>query len=126
MYIMNSSTVYLLENRELKKKFNVWPERILSVHKRELYKFLQEDDGNVSLLFAFNFFIDGDDNNFFYMQFIEDKAKKIIPLYKFDLNGRLKKILYIKRPDGHWVTIFHCKKNSIFYGTRYGRLVLYK
>ena len=125
VYILNSSTLYLLENRKLKKKFSIWPEKILRVYKKELFDLYQLHDDDVFLLFAVNFFLDCDDNNFFYLQFPEDKTRRIVPIYKFDLDGGLKKILYIKRTKGQ-ITIFQCKKNNIFYAAKHGSVVLYK
>ncbi|MCK4762639.1 MAG: hypothetical protein KAW12_10620 [Candidatus Aminicenantes bacterium] len=124
VYIRNSSTIYLLENRKLKKKLNIWPEKIIKGYKAELFELYQKND-DAFINFSVNFFIDGDDNNFFYIQFGEDRARKIVPVYKFDLNGDLQKIFYIKRTGGS-ITIFQCKRNNTFYTIKEGSLVLYK
>lgn len=121
IYILNSSTVYFLENRKLKNKYHIWPEKVLKSHKKDVDEL--EEDSFVNI--AVRFFIDEDDNDFFYIQFGRGKINNIVPLYKFNLKGRLEKIFYIKGSEGS-VTFFKCKKNDIFYAIIDDNVVLYK
>jgi hypothetical protein len=123
IYIQNSSTIHLLENRKLKNKYHIWPDKVLKLYRQKVEE-LPDEEG-VFVYYAVHFFMDEDDKNFFYIQFGRDKIANIVPLYKFDLKGNLEKIFYIKGSEGE-ATFFKCKKNNIFYAVIDEKVVLYK
>lgn len=124
IYIFHSSTVYLLQNRKLKKKFYIWPEKEMEPYKKHLHEVYKQGD-DMYVNFAVNFFIDEDDKQFFYLQFGLDKVNRIIPVYKFDLSGQLKQIYYVRHKEGN-ILSFEYKRNNIFYGVVDGSVFLYR
>lgn len=123
VYIKNSSTVYLLEGSRLRDRFHVWPEKVLKNYKKDLYEILNDpEEGHASI--AGNFFLDRDDKNFFYIEFGRNEGVKGDPLYQFNLEGELVRVLYVKAAGKDDYTRFRCKVNHIFYAIKDFEVVL--
>lgn len=111
IYISNSSTVYIFKGKDLEKKIRIWPKEEIkhSLESLERVRKLNKNKNWIALLFN-NFFIDGDNRKFFYLE-TGFKDKKM--LYKFSLDGDLVSILWI---DSKMVDVFKVKKNNLFFG----------
>jgi hypothetical protein len=70
-----------------------------------------------------NFFIDQDNKNYFFLQGFYEKKEKIIPIYKFDLNGNHLKVLYLK---SDYYFDFLVKRHNLFYGIARDKICLYR
>jgi hypothetical protein len=124
IYITQSSTVYLFKNQKLTRKFNVWPAKLLKKYKETVEKVKKEypdyDMNRSSIPFCVSFFIDKDNEDYFYIE----SSLGYRSLYKFNLKGELISVLQSKKEDGNFVA----KQNGLFYGVRRtdGRVFIYK
>jgi len=126
VYISNSSSVYVIDKGKWVKKFDLWPEQVLKEYKPGLNEAIQESmpDDEAYLVIAGSFFLDRDQEEFFYVNFPRADSLGMDTLYKFNTGGRLVKVLYVKRGGDY--TNFKCKRNGLFYAVRGGILVLYR
>lgn len=120
VYMRYSSKAFIFENNRLKSSFYIWPKKALTVYKESV----QADKNRQSpIYFTKSTFIDRDDNNSFYINFIGLNH----PLYCFGSDGRLKKVLVTG--DSHkreWIRFF-AKRNGIFYASSLqGKIYLFK
>jgi hypothetical protein len=113
VYLSNDSTAYIYENNQLLKKFNIWPRCALQDYRKRIERRkakLRKGDIFTVYMF-FNFFLDRDNPNLFYLSGIKGEGNKKFQIYQFDLEGKLKKIYFT--PSHFW---FWTKKNNLFYG----------
>ncbi|MCP4214784.1 MAG: hypothetical protein GY765_09005 [bacterium] len=126
IYLTNSSTLYLFEDFKLKKQFRIFPKRAMEIRKVHLEwnketerEYKKQNPGRkfhgvlYSMVFS-SFFMDQDDRCYFYLQGFEDEDKKHFPVYKFDFNGKLVNVLFLKAGDG-FVSMM-AKRHGLFFG----------
>lgn len=116
-----SAMIYIFENFKLMRSFKLWPKRAMYNRKKRLALYEDFDKKHArggqsfSSVFA-NLFTDGDDESIFYLQAHSDMEKERTPIYKFNLDGRLLKVLYIEFKDTAGFVMFDAKKHNRFYG----------
>jgi hypothetical protein len=122
IYFPSSSIMYVLKERKIVKKMNIWPKEAFTSYKNEIIDLIKGNKNYYKSLF-FELFVDEDDNNMFYLQFGENKQRGINALYKLSLNGELIKILYVESPS---FARFKLKKKNRFYALEDENILIYK
>lgn len=125
IYFPNSSTMLILKDQKILRKMRIWPKESLSYFKPEIENIIKKDDNRYKSLF-FKLIVDEDDANIFYLQFLGRKGnERINALYKFDLQGKLIKVLYIKSKKTYNAH-FELIKNGHFYSIANEKINIYK
>ena len=96
----DTSTLLVIKENKVVKRMNLWPRDALADYKSKLKRVVDRPMKGFTSLF-YNFFIDGDDKNVFYLQYGKNETKGINALYKFTLNGELLKVLFIRSEKAH-------------------------
>lgn len=112
IFLSTSGALYILENDKLLKKHNIWPKKALEAYKKELRKAI--NDGGFMPYFPLAF-TDKDDKRFFYLYFGKPAGTDRTLIYKYDLAGNLKTVLYIKERFKDSYTKPMYKNNGLFY-----------
>lgn len=112
IFSSTSGFLYILENSKLTKKLKIWPKKALEIYKKELKENI--DDKGFMPYFP-KLFTDKDDKRYFYLYFGKPSGTDKTLIYKFDLEGNLITVLYIKErfKDGFTKPMY--KKNGLFY-----------
>jgi len=125
IYFPSSSIMYVLKDKKILKKMNIWPKEALNSYKTELNDLIKRNKNIYKSLF-FKLFVDEDDDNMFFLQLGENKQRGINALYKFNLNGELIKVLYVKIEESSSFTRFEFKKKDRFYAIEDEKILIYK
>lgn len=117
VYLMNSSSVFVIQNQKVVQRFDLWPKKALDEYNSRIEEFR----GNKKLKywstpFALNFFVDKDNGEYFYLSLLGGTA-----FYKFSLQGKLLYVLHTKP-----YCEIKIKRNNLFYGTRKGRIQIFQ
>jgi len=129
IFMSRPSTVFIFKNDKLVKKFDIiMKEPVERLRKRlnRPSKFPGKKLPKVVRIIRMfdSFLVDEDDNRFFYLQSLDSKRQLL--LYKFNLDGTLKKIISLSNPDLKSEILI--KKNHLFYGQSVtkGNIYIYK
>jgi hypothetical protein len=121
VYLANSSTVYLFKENKLVDHFDIWPEKALEGLRKHIERLKKRLKGeNFGAYLSSSFFVDKDDEAFFYLDCRSHGEKKGI-LYKFDLSGKLITVYYTDSD-----VTFMAKRDNLFYGLFKGQVFIYK
>lgn len=112
IFSSTSGFLYILENYKLTKKLKIWPKKALETYKKELRETIQ---GKGFMPYFPKLFTDKDDKRFFYLYFGQPSGTDKTLIYKFDLEGNLIIVLYIKERFKYGYTKPMYKKNGLFY-----------
>ncbi|MCP4215789.1 MAG: hypothetical protein GY765_14145 [bacterium] len=126
VYLPYSSSLFIFKDNQMIRRFDLWPKHAMRLYKEEMERFARKirkrggDPGKwYSPMFG-DFFVDRDDNRFFYLNGDGDgKAKQW--LYKFNLEGELEAVLTSAKDIG-----FLAKRNNLFYGIYKGNIHILK
>lgn len=111
--IPNSGVMFLIKDLKVVKKISLWPKKLLENYKIELKKTI--DEKGAVLLYG-ELIVDRDSPYYFYLTAKDPENKKRDTLYKFDLSGKLIKVISIdNRIRNHYLRNIY-KKNNYFYG----------
>ena len=123
VYLTKTSTIYVFQDNQLLKTYNVWPEQVLENYRVRIAERANRLKGRERFIVRmfFKFFIDKDDPSHFYLTGSKTAGKKEYRTYRLSIDGQLDKVLISDSP-----VIFHAKKNGIFYGIYKGSIFLYK
>lgn len=113
VYSKRAGYCYVFEDGRLKKKLKLWPRKALTFYKSHLKSILPEK--NAFFPFFIDLIVDRDDENFFYLRYGMPDEKNKMYLYKYDLEGNLIKVLYLKDDPKYSITRLKYKKNHLFY-----------
>lgn len=133
IYLTYSSTMYLFENFERIKSMDIIPEGAMRTWLNEISEGKETEkkikkemskknlDSQQVVSFGYfplfkEFFIDKDDQEHFYLRGYKNREENCEVLYKFDLDGRLIKVLYYSIGDIEDYCNIHEKRNNLFYG----------
>jgi len=124
IYIENSSSVYLFQCDKLIRQFNAWPARAIRARKIAAVATLKREKDKPSERnwyppFMLNFFVDKDDERFFYIDPRGFEKKR--GLFKYDLKGNL--LAAYTYYDGH--ARIMAKRNDLFYALDGANGILY-
>lgn len=108
---LNSGFLYILKDNRLLKKLPLWPKKALAMYKKKLKNAIK--DGFIVSYF-FRLIPDKDNEKYFYLNFGKPLDSERTLLYKFDLEGRLKEVLFIKEDKNQYTKVLY-KKNNLFY-----------
>lgn len=119
VYLTNSSKIFLLKNGKIVNDVYIYPKTALKLAKERL-------KSRPKATHIFNrLVVDEDDKRSFYLTLaLQEKSKYITYFYKFDLSGKLIKILYSENQD--FYPKFTFKKNNFFYALEDSNITLYK
>jgi hypothetical protein len=123
IYVTNTSTIYIFKDLKLERQFDLLPKELLTNYKtvvsKQMKKYGPKEMENTFIPFFKLFFVDKDDDNFFYV----DVPLRPHGLYKFNLKGEL--VTVLQALERGW---FMAKRNGLFYGIRAkeGRVFAYK
>ncbi|MDY0296553.1 MAG: 6-bladed beta-propeller [Acidobacteriota bacterium] len=115
VYLMVTSTLYLLGDRRIEKQIRIWPREQLSHFRKSLSRDNPRIKNSVTFMFM-GFFLDNDCAGRFYLQ-----PPGYRPLLKLDLDGNL-----IKRLQVPEKAVFHSKRNHLFFATWEDRVFVLK
>ncbi|MCP4214790.1 MAG: hypothetical protein GY765_09035 [bacterium] len=124
-YYPSSSTLYVIKDGKLVRKTDLLPKTALAAHKRKLED-LQARYKDAYRHMFFNFIVDRDEKDIFYLQFGRDEEKGTNTLYKFNTAGKLLKVLYFKYDKSSPFTLFRLKHNGRFLAVRDDKVVFFK
>jgi len=119
VFIANTSTLCIFKEDKLEKKFSLWPAQSLKRYKEDMDS--REDTDKWFFLF-FNFFVDMDNEEYFYLQYGTDIKNKVSSTYQFNLKGELIKVLNAQMED---YPLFFAKKNQRFFAIRQDSIYVY-
>ncbi len=113
VYLSRSSNIYIFKGGKLLKRANLWPERLFP----DLLKNIEDRKKAPANMFRSatlfgNFFVDKDNESFFYLSAASHKSKQRW-VYCFDLNFNLVHIYCFYPTDCKRIV---AKRNQIFYG----------
>lgn len=122
LYFDLSATLHVvnLKDKKVMKTFRIWPEKAIEMKKTSA----QRKESGYSPLFR-DLFPDGDQNNFFYLDFglTNDRSRHCI--YKLSLDGELAEVFCIPGKKGT-----HCrfllKQNNLFFTVESEQIIIYK
>ncbi|MCP5047347.1 MAG: 6-bladed beta-propeller [bacterium] len=118
VYILNSSRIFVLKNNKVINHFDVWPQKAIEAYKKEIEEKMKNEKRKLSYSpFMYNFFIDRDDDRYFYLVLFGSKK-----LYKYSVTGELVHVLFVEPRYSR----FKAKRNRLFYGIRKGNIQVYK
>ena len=105
---------------EIKKKFNLWDDYLLSEFKKKINRAIKrgrELGTTCSYVIAFGaVFIDNHDN--VYCEFIDSLKNCFI--YKFSIEGKLLQVYKVESPGAGGLRFFKFKDNKYYSYSRYG------
>lgn len=124
MVLMRDPAImYTIDKNKHIKKTKLWPRLALSEYKPNLKATIDLNKHAFVALFTW-ILRDNDDGNVFYLDPARDETKGRVYFYKFNLDGKLLKVLYIKR-KGRYPRLL-AKENGLFYGITGENIVIYK
>ncbi|MBN1197176.1 MAG: 6-bladed beta-propeller, partial [Candidatus Aminicenantes bacterium] len=115
VYLMATSTLYLLGDRRIEKQIRIWPREQMSHFRKSLSRDNPRMKNSVTFMFM-GLFLDHDRVGRFYLQ-----PPGYRPILKLDLDGRL-----IKRLQVPGKAVFHSKRNHLFFATWEDRVIVLK
>jgi hypothetical protein len=122
VYLSYSSRAFIFEGDKLVNQYDILPEKALAEYRKQVERLKKKlGDNNFYTDLFQSFFVDKDDERFFYLSSRTLDGKKGI-LYKFDLTGKLINVLYNREKGIN----FLAKRNNMFYGLRFGQVHIYK
>ena len=123
VYLTKTSTVYVFQDNQLLKTYNVWPQQALENYRARIAERANRLKGRERFVVRmfFKCFIDKDDPSHYYLTGSKTSGKKEYRTYRLSIDGQLDKVLISDSP-----VLFHAKKNGIFYGIYKGSIFLYK
>jgi len=112
VYMSNSGYLYVFKKLQLQNEIKLWPKKALKIYRERLKASIEEGS---YVPYFHRLIIDRDDEKSFYLQFGRDTEGKRVLIYKFNLTGKLEKVLYIiQHPTTKYPWIYY-KKNNLFY-----------
>lgn len=117
-----SATVQVINLKDKKpvKKFNVWPEEAIKFRKSQVLKF---KSGYRHLFQAI--FMDGDQDNIFYLDFTFNEDDRRHFVYKLNLDGELLEVLHFLEKEKTYTDVM-VKQNNLFVTRCEDKIVIYK
>lgn len=112
VYLHNSSRIFLIKNDKILLDRYLWPKNLLRLYKAKVENYRKKYPEASRYLFI-KFFVDRDDDSFFYLHFGKDDVKNLNLLYKFSFNGDLIKVLYFEMGN-NTQNLFKLKKGNEF------------
>jgi hypothetical protein len=123
LYFPRSSTLYLVKDKKQIKKMRIWPKEAIEYVKEETDTSMHKD--LYRTLFS-SIYLDGDQNNIFYLDFGKNKNKGIYCLYKMNLKGELMNVFYVPCTDNTLYNSFLLKQNHLFFAKQGEKITIYK
>lgn len=119
-----SATVQVINLKDKKpvKKFNVWPEEAIKWRKPQV---LKRSKKRGYLSFFRSLFLDGDQDNMFYLDFTFNEDDWRHYVYKVNLDGELLEVLHFLEKEKTY-TEFMVKQNNLFVAKCEDKIVIYK
>jgi hypothetical protein len=129
IFFRDSSTLFVLKNNKVVRKKRLWPRDALLNYKPKLKKTIGSIKHTKHLKNAFmtlfgRFLIDNDEPDKFYLSNGSNETKSTQNLYRFTINGELKKVLYLKEQRPFVRFVF--KKDGKYYGILRENILIYK
>jgi hypothetical protein len=131
LYFPSSSTMVIVENSKNSKNLRLWPKEAMNDYKSkrdEVKNRLErgQKSYNAYLPLFSHLFVDGSDDEVFYLELSKFDKTGNNSLYQFNDKGQLMKIRFVK-PDNEPLFIhFKAKKNDRFYVVEDDKLTMYK
>lgn len=124
VYFPLSATVQVinLKDKKLVKKFNVWPEEAIKCRKPQVLKITKKN--GYSRLFP-SIFLDGDQDNIFYVDFIFNEDDRRHYVYKLNLDGELLEVLHFLEKEKTYTDVM-VKQNNLFVARCQDKIIIYK
>jgi hypothetical protein len=119
IYLFRSSTVFLLKDDKVIRKFDILIDRVLPVNRKRAeiayrkQKTIDPQRYGVKRAIMFKSCFVDQDEPYFYLQFLEEN--KTNTLFQFDLKGKLVRVI---TNNAHHALI-KTKRNNLFYGLSY-------
>jgi hypothetical protein len=131
VFSQTSGKFFIVKDNKVIKKLNLWPRDALEFYKKKLWTAIEgEQEFEAFTSFFLTLFADRDDERYFYLHFGKPESSQKNYLYKFDLEGKLDRVLFINEPSSRTAFLTY-KRNGLFYGVGYDEkfdksLVVYK
>jgi hypothetical protein len=125
LYFPTGSLLIVMKEGKILQRIKLWPKEALAFHEKNLPQVMKQGKGSFRDMF-FNFFVDEDDPNLFYLQLGRNREKKINLLYQFHLNGKVLKVFFIPYNQGDRFTLFKFKHNGRFLAVREEKIIFFK
>jgi hypothetical protein len=119
-----SAMVVVKEGKIIRTK-SLWPRDAFNYYKKDLYE-IRKSNKNLFRQLFFKLFLDEDTPDAFYLQYGENRNRKINVVYKFNLKGDLLNVFYVDVKNSESFSRFELKKHNHFYVVEDTNLTLYK
>lgn len=120
LYFSNSAKLWVVKNKKLIREIKVWPKDALDRLKSKI------GTARSVALFYPNWFLDSDEKDVVYFQFMEGKPKPVNRLYKVSLDGKLKSVLSTDVKEDSGYPKFHVKINDRYYARLDDKIIIYE
>lgn len=114
--------IYNLAKPGFKSGMKLRPRDALRAYEKQLKKI--DDQGFKEMFFVI--FIDKNENETIYLQYGNNIENGYNCIYKFDLFGKLIKVLYVKNSNTSNFVRFFCKNNNYYYGIENKNIKVFK
>lgn len=120
VYFPKSATLLVIKEKKLLKEIKVWPAEAL-----KLFKVAIENDEKVGKSLFGNYFLDIDDPNILYFQFVIRK-NNINRLYRVNLRGQLLSVYTVGEIEEGGYPWINFEKNGKFYSIYDDKILVFK
>ncbi|HLP46859.1 MAG TPA: hypothetical protein VK469_12975 [Candidatus Kapabacteria bacterium] len=124
VYFPNSSALYVADQGRITYQTYLWPKDALENYKKLLPQEMRKSNKIIKTMF-FELFPDNEEDAF-YLQLGHNEEKNINALYRFDVKGKLSKVLYVKDNYPLEFTRFIFKYNDLYLAIKDEKIKKYK
>lgn len=124
IYFPNSSALFVTDQNRIISKTYLWPKDALKNHKILLTEAMKKSKEVVKPMFS-NLIPDTEEDAF-YLQLGYNEEKNINALYRFEIKGKLSKVLYVRDNYPSEFTMFILKYNDLYLAVKNEKIKIYK